>query len=42
MGMMVAFPVGTERAPGRETFNAQICCGDAVGQQVDDVASSAR
>jgi poly(3-hydroxybutyrate) depolymerase len=37
MGMMVAFPAGTERAPGRETFNAQICCGDAVGEQVDDV-----
>ncbi len=36
-GMMVAFAAGTERAPGRETFNAQICCGDAVGQQVDDI-----
>jgi poly(3-hydroxybutyrate) depolymerase len=35
--MMVAFAAGTERAPGRETFNAQICCGDAVGQQVDDI-----
>jgi poly(3-hydroxybutyrate) depolymerase len=35
--MMVAFAGGTERVPGRETFNAQICCGDAVGQQVDDV-----
>ena len=35
--MMVAFPAGTERVPGRETFNAQICCGDAVGREVDDV-----
>ena len=35
--MMVAFAAGTERTPGRETFNAQICCGDAVGQQVDDI-----
>jgi polyhydroxybutyrate depolymerase len=35
--MMVAFAAGTERVPGRETFNAQICCGDAVGDKVDDV-----
>jgi poly(3-hydroxybutyrate) depolymerase len=35
--MMVVFPAGTERVPGRETFNAQICCGDAIGQQADDV-----
>lgn len=35
--MMVAFAAGTERVPGRETFNAQICCGEAVGNQVDDV-----
>ncbi len=35
--MMVAFPSGTERVPGRETFNAQICCGEAVGQQADDI-----
>jgi poly(3-hydroxybutyrate) depolymerase len=34
LGMMVAFAAGTERSPGRETFNAQFCCGDA---QVDDV-----
>jgi poly(3-hydroxybutyrate) depolymerase len=37
MRMMVAFAAGTERVPGRETFNAQICCGDAVAGQVDDV-----
>ena len=36
-GMMIAFPAGTERAPGRETFNAQICCGDAAAGQVDDI-----
>ncbi len=37
MKMMVAFPAGVERVPGRETFNAQICCGDAVAGQVDDI-----
>jgi polyhydroxybutyrate depolymerase len=37
MKMMVAFPTGTERVPGRETFDAQICCGDAVSGEVDDI-----
>jgi len=37
-GMLVAFPDGSEGGnPRRRTFNAQICCGDAVTRQVDDV-----
>jgi len=31
-GMMVVFPEGTGR-----TFNAQICCGEAVARQIDDI-----
>ncbi len=38
LGMMVAFPDGGEYGdPPRRTFNAQICCGEAVARQVDDV-----
>jgi len=38
LGMLVAFPDGREGGnPPRRTFNAQICCGDAVPRQVDDV-----
>jgi polyhydroxybutyrate depolymerase len=38
LGMLVAFPDGSEGGnPPRRTFNAQICCGDAVTRQVDDV-----
>jgi poly(3-hydroxybutyrate) depolymerase len=36
VGMMIAFPSGIG-ADGRETFNARICCGEAVTKQVDDV-----
>ena len=35
-GMMVAFASGMARN-GRETFNAQLCCGDALTQQSDDI-----
>ena len=37
-GMMVAFPNGSEGgAPLHRTFNAQICCGDSVMRQIDDI-----
>ena len=36
-GMMVAFPEGTVWAQGGRTFNARICCGEAVTQNVDDI-----
>lgn len=35
--MLVVFPDGTETAPGRETWNAQFCCGTAAARQVDDI-----
>jgi poly(3-hydroxybutyrate) depolymerase len=35
-GMMVAFPSGIGRN-GRETFNAQLCCGGALTQSSDDI-----
>ena len=35
-GMMVAFPSGIARN-GRETFNAQLCCGAALTEQSDDI-----
>jgi polyhydroxybutyrate depolymerase len=34
--MMAAFPNGTG-TDGHRTFNAQICCGDAVARQIDDI-----
>lgn len=34
---MVAFPNGTGSAQGGGTFNAQICCGEAVTRQIDDI-----
>ena len=37
IGIMVAFPDGTVSANGRATFNAQICCGDAIARQIDDI-----
>jgi polyhydroxybutyrate depolymerase len=38
LGMMVAFPDGGEYGnPPHRTFNAQICCGEAVLRQIDDV-----
>jgi len=36
-GMMAALPNGTAGAGGRLSFNAQICCGDAVVRRIDDV-----
>jgi poly(3-hydroxybutyrate) depolymerase len=35
-GMIVAFPSGIGR-DGRETFNARICCGEAVAKNIDDI-----
>jgi polyhydroxybutyrate depolymerase len=35
-GMMAAFPDGTG-VDAHRTFNAQICCGDAVARQIDDI-----
>lgn len=35
--MMVVFPDGTETSPGRNTWNAQFCCGTAAALKVDDV-----
>jgi polyhydroxybutyrate depolymerase len=44
-GMMVAFGDGTERAPGKEVWNAHFCCGAAasddigfVGAMIDEIA----
>jgi polyhydroxybutyrate depolymerase len=38
LGMLVVFPDGSEGGnPPQRTFNAQICCGDAVTRHVDDI-----
>ncbi len=35
--MMVAFPMSVDSTPGKETFNAKICCGSALEADVDDI-----
>jgi len=35
--MFVVFPDGTEMTPGRNTWNAQFCCGTAAALKVDDI-----
>jgi len=36
-GMMVALPMSIERGSGEQSWNAIVCCGDAMEKHVDDV-----
>jgi polyhydroxybutyrate depolymerase len=36
-GALVVFPQGLEATPGRGSWNAQFCCGEAMTRRVDDI-----
>lgn len=36
-GMMAAFPMSVDRKPGKQSFNAKVCCGSALKNKVDDI-----